>query len=75
MMNITGSTIVRLYLTRISFRYVETRVPVNRHGQIPAVLVDPKSVAGSVIEGVWLGDSRDYGPDGINYVLIRAGAS
>jgi hypothetical protein len=74
-MDITGTVIVRLYRTRNSSRHVTTRVPVNRHGQIPAVLVDPKSIAGPVLEGVWLGDSRDHDSDGINYVLIELGAS
>jgi hypothetical protein len=73
--SVQGSTVVRLYRTRLSFRHVKTRVPVNRYGQIPAVLVNPKCVAGSVIEGVWLGDSHDYGADGIRYVRVRAGAS
>jgi hypothetical protein len=73
-MNITGTAIVGLYRTRNSFRHLETRVAVNRYGQIPAVLVDAKSIAGPVVQGVWLGDSRDHGADGINYVLIRSGA-
>jgi hypothetical protein len=71
MMNITGTAIVRLYRTRDSLHHVETCVPVNRHGQIPAVLVDPNSVAGHVVEGLWLGDSRDHGADGITYVLMK----
>jgi hypothetical protein len=74
MMNVTGTAIVRLYRTRNSFRHVTTRVPVNRYGQLPAVLVDPKTIAGPVVEGVWLGDSRNHGADGFNYVLIKPGA-
>jgi hypothetical protein len=66
------TVIVELYRTRNSWRHVSALVPVNRHGQLPAVLVDPITIAGPVVMGVWLGDSRDHDNDGTNYVLITA---
>jgi hypothetical protein len=50
---------------------VSVRVPTNRHGQLPAVLVDPRGCDGRVIEGTWLGDSRDQRMDGITYVAVQ----
>jgi hypothetical protein len=63
-----GKEIVNLYRTSDSVRQVTVLAPVNRHGQLPAVLVDPMTIAGPVVEGVWLGDSRDRDADGTNFV-------
>jgi hypothetical protein len=63
--------LVKLYRTRDSFRHVFALVPVNRHGQLPAVLVHPITSAGPVVEGVWLGDSRDHDADGTSYLLLE----
>jgi hypothetical protein len=49
-----------------------TRVPTNRHGQLPAVIVDPRDDQGCVISGTWLGDSRDGRMDGSVYESVQA---
>jgi hypothetical protein len=63
--------LVKLYRTPDSLRHVFALVPVNRHGQLPSVLVDPTTIAGPVVEGVWLGDSRDGDRDGTSYLLLK----
>ena len=70
-MNNASNVLVSLYRTRNSLRHVSALVPVNRHDQLPAVLVDPVTIAGPVVEGIWLGDSRDREADGTNYVLLQ----
>ena len=69
-MNNRRNVIVKLYRTSDSVRHVTVLAPVNSHGQLPAVLVDPITIAGPVVEGVWLLDSRDRAADGTNYVLL-----
>ncbi|MGO4689560.1 hypothetical protein [Glaciibacter sp. 2TAF33] len=53
-----------------------TRVPTNRHCQLPAVIVDPRDNRGRVISGTWLGDSKDGRLDGSEYqpVPVRSSA-
>ena len=46
-------------------------VGVNRHGQLPSVLVDPVDCTGRVIHGLWLGDSVDDGCDGTTYRKVK----
>jgi hypothetical protein len=48
-----------------------TRVPTNRHGQLPAVIVDPRDHLGRVLNGTWIGESRDRQMDGITYEPVQ----
>jgi hypothetical protein len=48
-----------------------TRAPTNRHGQLPAVIVDPRDTSGRVVSGTWLGDSRDERTDGHVYQPVQ----
>lgn len=43
----------------------------NRHGQLPAVLVDPVDGDGRVVQGMWLGDDLGDRTDGTSYVRLR----
>jgi hypothetical protein len=52
-----------------------TRVPTNQHGQLPAVLVDPRDTRGRVISGTWLGDSKDHRMDGSVYKPVQVRSS
>jgi len=48
------------------------RIPlvVNRFGQLPTVLINPRSRAGHVISGIWLGDPQDLTADGTTYQWV-----
>jgi hypothetical protein len=46
-------------------------VHVNRHGQLPAVLVDPVDSDGLVVQGMWLGDDLGDRTDGTSYIRLR----
>lgn len=39
----------------------------NRHGQLPALIVDPRDSSGRVFVGMWLGDVQDRSSDGTRY--------
>ncbi len=39
----------------------------NRHGQLPAVIVDPRDSTGREFPGMWLGDAQDRHGDGTSY--------
>jgi hypothetical protein len=39
----------------------------NRHGQLPALIVDPRDSTGRVLLGMWLGDVQDRYSDGTSY--------
>lgn len=43
----------------------------NRHGQLPAVLVNPVDRTGQVVPGAWLGDALGDGTDGTSYFQLR----
>jgi hypothetical protein len=42
----------------------------NRHGQLPALIVDPQDSSGRVFVGMWLGDVQDRSSDGTRYKEI-----
>ncbi|GEM_PF-4242849 len=46
-------------------------VNMNRHGQLPAVLVDPLDRDGRVVQGMWLGDDLGDRTDGTSYIRLR----
>lgn len=46
-------------------------VNANRHGQLPAVLVDPVDSQGRVRAGTWLGDDLGDRTDGTSYTRLR----
>lgn len=46
-------------------------VGANRHGQLPAVLVDPVDRDGRVAQGTWLGDDLGDRIDGTSYLKLR----
>jgi hypothetical protein len=50
---------------------IAARVSTNRHGQLPAVIVDPRDGHGRVVSGAWLSDSRDQWADGTTYQQVR----
>jgi hypothetical protein len=52
-----------------------TSVPTNRHGQLPAVIVDPRDHHGEVLNGTWLGESRDREMDGTTYESVQLAPS
>jgi hypothetical protein len=52
-----------------------TRVPTNRHGQLPAVIVDPRDNRGRVISATWLGDSKDGPLHGSVYQPVQVRSS
>lgn len=39
----------------------------NRHGQLPALIVDPEDSSGRALTGMWLGDINDRHTDGTSY--------
>jgi len=39
----------------------------NRHGQLPALIVDPRDSTGREFLGMWLGDVQDRRSDGTAY--------
>jgi hypothetical protein len=39
----------------------------NRHGQLPALIVDPQDASGRTLPGMWLGDVQDRSGDGTSY--------
>ncbi|WP_233550749.1 hypothetical protein [Cryobacterium melibiosiphilum] len=45
---------------------------LNRHGQLPAVLINPKSTAGRIVPGIWLGQPNDFAADGTRYRWLAA---
>ena len=42
-------------------------VTVNRHGQLPALIVDPRDSNGQAMPGMWLGEPQDRLIDGTRY--------
>lgn len=40
---------------------------LNRHGQLPTVLINPRSTAGRIVPGIWLGEPKDFTADGTRY--------
>jgi hypothetical protein len=63
----------RIAITLVLSDGAETtvRVPTNRLGQLPAVVVDPRDDGGSILPGMWLGESRDRQPDGTRYQWVK----
>lgn len=39
----------------------------NSHGQLPALIVDPRDSTGRELLGMWLGDVQDRHGDGTSY--------
>jgi hypothetical protein len=52
-----------------------TQVGTNRHGQLPSVIVDPRDSCGRVLDGTWLGESRDRETDGTTYEQVQLAPS
>jgi hypothetical protein len=52
---------------------LSARVPRNRHGQLPAVIVDPRDNRGHVVSGMWLEDIKAHWADGTVYGPVQAG--
>ncbi|KGJ79289.1 hypothetical protein GY21_05720 [Cryobacterium roopkundense] len=45
---------------------------VNDFGQLPTVLVNPRSAHGRIVPGIWLGDPQDFTVDGTTYRWLTA---
>lgn len=54
------------------FDGTQTRVcvDINQYGQLPAVIVDPRTEDGGVLPGTWLGESHNSRPDGTSYRAV-----
>lgn len=50
-------------------------VSVNQFGQLPTVLINPRSTTGHIIPGIWLGDPQDFTADGTAYRLVTGTSS
>jgi hypothetical protein len=59
--------IVTLRGHNIITRSTKVTLNTNQFGQLPTVLVNPRSDAGRAMSGLWLGDPRDFGADGTTY--------
>ena len=46
---------------------------MNQFGQLPAVLINPRSTVGRIIPGIWLGDPQDFTTDGTTYRYLTEG--
>ena len=42
-------------------------LPLNRYGQLPTVLINPRNTAGRIVPGIWLGEPNDFTADGTTY--------
>jgi hypothetical protein len=45
---------------------------MNRYGQLPTVLINPRSTDGRIVPGIWLGDPHDFASDGTTYRWLTA---
>ncbi|TFD56691.1 hypothetical protein E3T41_16090 [Cryobacterium sp. Hh38] len=59
--------IVTLRGHNIIKRSTKVTLDTNQFGQLPTVLVNPRSDAGRTLSGLWLGDPQDFGADGTTY--------
>ena len=42
-------------------------LPLNGHGQLPTVLINPRNTVGRIVPGIWLGQPNDFTADGTRY--------
>ncbi|MFC5931922.1 hypothetical protein [Cryobacterium melibiosiphilum] len=63
------ATLLRQSVMKRSQRIV---LSLNRHGQLPTVLINPRNVAGRLAPGIWLGEPNDFVADGTTYRWMSA---
>ncbi|MBB5641104.1 hypothetical protein [Cryobacterium roopkundense] len=69
-MTIEGQIIVTLLGQTAMKRSKTVSLSMNQFGQLPTVLINPRSNAGRAISGIWLGDPQDFTTDGTTYRWI-----
>ena len=66
-MKIESQILVTLLAQSVMKRSKKTLLSLNQFGQLPTVLVNPRSQTGRVVPGIWLGDPQDFTADGTTY--------
>ena len=59
-MHVKSHMLATLLRQSVMKRSQRILLSLNRHGQLPTILINPRSTAGRIVPGIWLGQPNDF---------------